>query len=451
MMPTKLVLLVGAACLLGSALSCTSTDAPGGDAGSPGDAASGGSAGESGGASNGGSAGGSSGGGSGGKLSSGGSVGTGGKSSGGSSGSGGKASTGGASQGGTGGGGGGGGLPPSHPVAFTCNITPSAAPPAAWKNVTSNLANMVSECGNLTIIEADPCSNKVIAGVAHVGLYATTNGGTSWSKLGSGAGSASIIHRPSSIVFDPEHPAVFWESGIYGSGSDGVYKTTDGGTTLTQLGNVGHNDLVSVDFTDPERKTLLAGGHEQKLTLHLSKDGGATWTNIGPKLPPNSHFSTLPLVLDAQHFLLGSCGYGDGECGVYASGNGGESWSRNSTESASARPLWASSGTLFWSLIYDSGGIWSTDAGKTWTKVGGVRGVTPVELPDGRFVSLGSDHLVVSSDGGKTWANIGETLPFKPSAFTYSRSTKTFFVSQWDCGSVVLPNAIMSAGYDYEL
>jgi photosystem II stability/assembly factor-like uncharacterized protein len=335
-------------------------------------------------------------------------------------------------------------------VAITCNVTSSAAPAPAWKNVTSNLANMKSQCGNLTLIAADPCSNKVIAGVAAVGLYATTNGGTSWSKLGSGAGSATIIHRPSSIVFDPEHPAVFWESGIYGSQSDGIYKTTDGGNTLTQLGNVGHNDLVSVDFTDPERKTLLAGSHERKQTLYLSRDGGLTWTNIGPKLPASSHFSVMPLVLDARHFLLGSCGYGDGECGVYASSDGGETWQRNSTEAAAARPLWASGGNMLWSTIYDSGGIWSTDVGKTWTKVSGPRTADPVELPNGRIVTLGTDHLILSSDGGKTWSNIGETLPFKPAAVTYSRSTKTFYVSQWDCGEFVLPNAIMSAGYDYE-
>jgi hypothetical protein len=451
-MPAKFRTVAGAVCLLGSVLACSSTVSSSADGGMPGaDAASsGGSSGANTGGSIGSGGSGTSGG-SGGTTASGGRPnGAGGKSSGGSSGSGGKASTGGTGGASTGGSGGSkGGPPPSRPVAITCDAPSTPAPAPAWKNVTANLANMPSECGNLTLIEADPCSKQVIAGVAKVGLYATTNGGTSWTKLGTGAGSAAIVHRPSSIVFDPEHPAVFWESGIYGSGADGIYKTTDGGTTFTQLGNVGHNDLVSVDFTDPERKTLLAGSHERTQTLYRSRDGGANWTNIGAKLPPNSHFSILPLVLGPQHFLLGSCGYGDGECGVYASGDGGETWTRNTTESPAARPLWATNGALYWSTIYDSGGIWSADVGKSWTKVGGPRTVYPVELPNGKIVSAGNDHLILSSDGGKTWSNIGETLPFKPSSITYSRATKTFFISQWDCGDIVLPNAIWSAGYDY--
>ena len=43
-------------------------------------------------------------------------------------------------------------------------------------------------------------------------------------------------------------------------------------TTFTQLGTVTHNDLISVDFSDPDRKTILAGTHEQKRKLFLSTD-----------------------------------------------------------------------------------------------------------------------------------------------------------------------------------
>jgi hypothetical protein len=34
---------------------------------------------------------------------------------------------------------------------------------------------------------------------------------------------------------------------------------------------------------------------------------------------------------------------------------------------------------------------------------------------------------------------------------TYSAETKTFFVWHADCGASVLPDAIMSAGFDYTL
>src|SRR4029079_18029286 len=102
------------------------------------------------------------------------------------------------------------------------------------------------------------------------------------------------------------------------------YKTTDGGLTFTQLGKITHNDLVSVDFNDPDRKTLLAGAHETKQKLFLSTDGGASWTDIGPRLPAGSHFSSAPLVLDQKHFFLGACGWGDGTFGVFASNAAGQ-------------------------------------------------------------------------------------------------------------------------------
>ncbi len=355
----------------------------------------------------------------------------------GSAGSGGSAGSAGAGAGGTGGG------DPTKPVPVACRVAPGTAPEAAWKNVTANLAGIASECGNLTLVAADQCSKNVIAGVAKGGLWQSEGG--DWKKLGSGAGSAEISHRPSSIVFDPQHPEVFYESGIYG---DGVYKTTDAGLTFERLGEIVHNDLVSVDFHDPDRKTLLAGAHETKRKLFYSQDGGANWTDIGMNLPQGSHFSSVPLVIDATHFLLGACGWGDGTCGVYASSDAGKTWTSTTTEGPGGRPLWTADGHLVWSGVWD-GMLLSNDVGKTWQKVGGAR-QAPVELPDGRVVAIGSDHLVISSDNGQTWSNVGEALPYNPNGLAYSAAAKAFYVWRNDCGNQVLTDAVMSAGFDYE-
>jgi photosystem II stability/assembly factor-like uncharacterized protein len=306
---------------------------------------------------------------------------------------------------------------------------------------------MTSECGNLTLVSAEPCTNVAIAGVAKGGLWATSDGKT-WTKLGAGAGSAAITNRPSSIVYDPDHEGVFWESGIYNGG--GVYKTTDNGQTFKQLGTITHNDLVSVDFSDPDRKTILVGAHEQKQKLFLSTDGGQTFKDIGMSLPADSHFSSAPLVLDSKNFLLGSCGWGNGMCGVYRSNDAGACWYRVTEEAVVARPLWARDGTMYWSTVFDSGIVTSTDQGKTWTKTAnGIASAYPVELPDGRVVTIGNGHLVISKDQGKTWAQILPNPPFKPNGVTYSARTKTFFIWHNDCGNVVLPDAIASAGFDY--
>ncbi len=341
-----------------------------------------------------------------------------------------------------------GGTDDGGPISTACDERPPVAdaPPPQWTNATGSLAGMASECGNLTLVSAKPCASTVIAGVAKGGLFATDDGGASWSPLGTGPGSAVITNRPAAIVYDPEHPEVFWEAGIYNDG--GVYRTDDGGTTFVQLGEFGHDDLVSVDFTDPERKTLLAGGHEQKRRLMLSTDGGVQWNDVGPNLPEDSHFSSTPLVLDAQTFLLGACGWGEGTCGIYRSVDTGASWTMASDLPATGEPKWASDGTIYWPLVYGGGVARSVDGGTTWTRPAEGLAGTPVELADGRILMLQGDHVAVSSDAGDSWMPIGEPLPFAAAGLAFSAQTKTLFVWHNDCGEVVLPDAIMRAGFD---
>ena len=95
---------------------------------------------------------------------------------------------------------------------------------------------------------------RIIAGIAKQGLWQTTDGGKTWTPLGQGAGSDVIVNRPSRIEYDPTSSDTFWESGIYNS--SGVYRTTNGGMTFQHLGIARHNDFVSVDFSDPQRRTM---------------------------------------------------------------------------------------------------------------------------------------------------------------------------------------------------
>jgi hypothetical protein len=328
-----------------------------------------------------------------------------------------------------------------------------AAPSSAWVNATGNLAGMASECGNLGLVSANPCSDMVIAGVAKAGLWATENGGQSWSKLGSGAGSAEITNRISSIVYDPDHEGTFWESGIYNGG--GVYKTTDHGKTFEQLGNATHNDSVSVDFTDPDRKTLLAGSHEQNSKLFRSTDGGQTWDDIGSGLPGSAGYCVATLVLGATNLLAGCT---DG--GVFHSSDG-NTWTALGSEGVEPQPLAGGDGTIYWPG--SSGGInVSTDGGQHFTETADANTAPwmtgpaiPAELPDGRIVIVGKDHLLISSDKGSSWTPIGEPLPYSGGGYdgargvAYSARTKTFFIWRWDCNASVPSDAVMSAGFDY--
>jgi len=273
-------------------------------------------------------------------------------------------------------------------LSFQCSdpLPDVVAPAATWTNATGNLAGMASECGNLGLVSANPCSGMVIAGVAKAGLWGSDDGGKTWSKLGSGAGSDEITNRVSAIAYDPAHPGTFWESGIYNGG--GVYRTTDHGKTFEQLGDATHNDSVSVDFSDPERKTLLAGTHEQSSKLLRSIDGGQTWSDIGKNLPASAGYCTATAVLDPTSLLVG-CSNG----GIFRSSDG-DQWTSVGSKGAIPQPLLATDGTIYWPG--SQGGIQlSTDHGQHFTESadgnlapGIVGSLYPAELPDGRIAIL---------------------------------------------------------------
>jgi photosystem II stability/assembly factor-like uncharacterized protein len=319
----------------------------------------------------------------------------------------------------------------------------SAAPFAneAWVNVTGNLAYKPSECGNLTLVSPVPSSQALIAGVAGRAFWVGTDGKT-WARLTkTTTASDTISNRPSALVFDPTDPNVFWESGIYGELADGgIYKTTDGGKTFRRLGNIRHNDHVSVDFSDPERQTLLAGGHEQAQTVHLSTDGGKTWTNVGGGIPATAGQTTHPLALNAYTFLVNATGNGPG--GIFKSENAGQTWRRVSNVGPAGAPLRTSNGTILW--MTTGRALRSTDAGSTWTASGdGLLAVTPVELPDRKLVAVGESSLVISSDGGGTWQPVGPDLPYAPQGLAYSAERKSFLIWRGNCSDHVPPDAIM--------
>lgn len=333
------------------------------------------------------------------------------------------------------------------------SVVDSNVPPQGeWLPATRNLAGMDSECGNLSFVSSDPNQHRLIAGIAANGLWSSVDGATSWQALGT-AGDA-IANRTSSIVYDPETAGRFWESGLYNAG--GVYETKDDGDTFSQLGDVSHVDLVSVDFSDPARRVLLAGGHEAAQTLYRSADGGRSWAAIGSELPAATN-CTYPHVIDGKTYLVGCGGYGGGVSGIYRSVDSGKSWVMVSTIGGTSAPLETADGTLYW--VGSNGGLArSVDQGVTWQQAapaGTLRAVTPLELPDGRIAALTTSYVVASSDKGAHWARVSAALPYQDSAgLVYSTQPPAFFVWHFTCGfdgSVPVPDdAIMRFDYDYQ-
>jgi hypothetical protein len=336
-------------------------------------------------------------------------------------------------------------------------------PASSWVDVTGNLVGISSECGNTSTVFSDPRADRLIVGIALNGLYATTDGATTWNSLGSTG--APIKNRMIQILFDPSTAGTFWEAGIYGfeTSTPGVFKTTDNGASFT--GNAGlntmneTNDSVAIDFTDPARSTMLAGTHEQTGVLFLSTNAGAAWTNIGAKLPSGIGFCTQALVLDASTFVVGCANsYSNNPGGVIRSTDGGQTFTTVSSTPVLGAPLHATDGTIYFGI--EGGGVLrSTDDGVTWTTVAAssvvASSITPIELPDGRIATANGSAIVVSADQGAHWAAVSPAAPITPIGIAYSPFRRAFYASYFTCNSgtgtnPVPANAIVRYGWDYE-
>ena len=327
----------------------------------------------------------------------------------------------------------------------TAATDPTGVASGSWVDATEGLAGLSSECGNMALVSARPDRPGLIASVALQGLWAADAGEGTWTRIGTSG--APITNRGTSIVYDPDHPDTFWESGVYNGG--GVYRTDDNGLTFRQLGSVSHTEGVSVDFTDPLRATLLATKHEAA-TISLSTDGGATWQDLTATFPGDIGYATGPVVIDSTTFVLGTS-HGDGS-GVFRSTDGGRSWVSVFSGGVSGRPLITADGAIYWVLESTNQIITSDDNGATWAVVnaddsGAPRATSLIELPGGVFAALGDTAIIESSDEGRTWRTVGPPLPFAPAGMTYSAAAEAFYVWRFDCDfstdDPIQPDSIM--------
>ncbi len=226
------------------------------------------------------------------------------------------------------------------------------------------------------------------------GVWKTDNAGVTWVPLFDGQPIASI----GALAVAPSNPQVIYagtgESDIrsYLSSGDGVYKSTDGGKTWT---NVGLRDTrqISRIVVDPKNADVVyvaalghAYGPNPERGVFKSSDGGKTWTHVldqGPEIG----VSDLAIATGNPATLFAG------------------TWQ-------SHRPPWSTYAPIDGS---HSGLFRTTDSGATWTQLKanglpegewGRVGVTV--SPNGRRVYALIDAgkksgLYRSDDGGDTW------------------------------------------------
>lgn len=175
------------------------------------------------------------------------------------------------------------------------------------------------------------------------GVYKSTDGGTTWEKVG-----LEDSEHIGKIIVDPlvsETVYVAAQGPLWRSGGDrGLYKTTDGGKSWKKILDISPDTGVSDLVMDPESSavlyatayqrrrhvwTLIDGGPES--AIYKSVDAGATWTKLERGLPTTEMgrigLAVSPVAPAVVYAIIEAAGK-DG--GFYRSLDGGSNWEKRS-------------------------------------------------------------------------------------------------------------------------
>lgn len=307
-----------------------------------------------------------------------------------------------------------------------------------WRSIGP--AFMSGRIADIAIRPDDPAT--WIVGVGSGGVWRTDNAGTTWRPLFD----EQDVYSIGDVALDPHNPEVIWvgtgenHGGRHIAFGNGVYRSTDGGTSWEHLGleTSEHIAKIIVHPEDPDTVYVASQGplwsEGGERGLFVTRDGGKTWENIlsaGPwtgvtdlLMDPRDPDRLYAATWQRHRTVAAYLGTGP-ESGIHMSEDGGKTW----TELTSGLPG-GNKGKIGLAMSHQDpdrvyaaieldrreGGVWmTTNRGASWTKQsdavsGGTGPHYYQELyanphKEGQLFLL-SNYTQVSDDHGKTFRYI---------------------------------------------
>lgn len=309
-----------------------------------------------------------------------------------------------------------------------------------------NSANGTNGVGRVDCIAFDPTnSNTVWLGAAGGGLWKSTTGGSSWTDMNANIPNLSIAD----IAINPAGTntmyiatgdgfgyiggggnSIFW-GGTY---SSGVMKSTDGGVNWTQTPlsyTVSQRQIVNRLLINPVNPNILiAVGTDG---INRTTNGGTSWTKV-----KNGRFYDVEFNTNNPNIVYAV------KDSVFKSVNGGATWTymaASPTLTGSARvsieTTPADSNYIY--ILNNSKKLWrTTNGGTSWTQmqtsIAGltlygyydcVLAVSPVNKDEVVCAGL---NTYKSTDGGTTFSTIGSTIHSDQHVIEYLPASATMYI-----------------------
>lgn len=225
------------------------------------------------------------------------------------------------------------------------------------------------------------------------GVFRTSDGGNSWEHVLQ----VSANTGASDLSLDPTNPrilyAAMWNHGrkpwfIHSGGTDGgIYKSTDGGDSWSKLtgglpemvGKIG----VDVSASNPDRIYALIEAEPEKGGLWRSDDGGETWSLINGHRVLHTrawyyiHVTADPVDEDTVYVL---------NVPLMKSVDGGSTWEKMTTPHGDHHDHWINPYNNKNMINANDGGATVTfDGGETWSSI--------MNQPTAQFYRVTTDNL----------------------------------------------------------
>ncbi len=286
-------------------------------------------------------------------------------------------------------------------------------------------------------------ANEILLG--DVGLFKTSDGGTTWEEIISVSNIHVDIHA---IEYQPKTNRLYVGSdgGIKRAptGNTKVFENLNYGISNLEAYHVGglanNNDVAYIGCQDNwvmkydkgnwRIMRLIGDGGESVIDptnlnvayacrqlgqISKTTDGGANWTTINPTPRPSS-FWMIPLVMNPANSQELLAGYDQ----VYKTTNGGASWqiagSLPANSYVSEIYYAPSNAQIIYLSVYQSGSYRiykSTDGGANWTQLPNGWGFDAMLVhptnPQKLWGKIISGNIMTSNDGGQTWIDYQTT------------------------------------------
>jgi photosystem II stability/assembly factor-like uncharacterized protein len=258
------------------------------------------------------------------------------------------------------------------------------------------------------------------------GVYKSTDGGKSWTNIG-----LRNTRQIGALIVDPHNPDIVLVAAIghaFGPNAErGVFRSSDGGKTWKKtLYKDENTGAIDVTFDPHDPHTVYAALWQVRRQpwnfssggpgsgLYRSSDGGVTWTQLKGNGLPAGILGRIDVSVSGANAKRVYAMIEADQGGLYRSDDSGQHWTRISDDGRIRQRAW------YFSKVYadpkDADGVYvlntgmlhSGDGGKTWSLVAATHGdhhalwIDPADSK--RLINANDGGASVSLDAGATWS-----------------------------------------------